>query len=358
MEHTTHFFLGANSGSGFCSLFPQFCRPADHRDLLVLKGGPGCGKSTVMARLGRAMEELGEEVEYLHCSGDPDSLDGIRIPRLGVAAVDGTAPHVVEPRYPAAVDRYVDLGAFYDLEAAKARREEIIHWRDACSAAYRRAYRALSAAREMADEAEALTAEGLDGEKLRRRTEGIIRRELRRHGGGGESRRFLGSLTCRGPVWRFDTVQALCPRIYALVDSAGLAAPMLKQLRRAAAERELRRIVCPDPEHPDRIHHLLLPELGLAFVTSREGMAYDSPAYRRVRVDDMVPAQFYRAHRTRLRFCRRMAGELRREGVAALGEAKAAHDALEAVYRPYVDFAGVDALTAREIERLFAVNEA
>ena len=113
MEHTTHFFLGANSGSGFCSLFPQFCRPADHRDLLVLKGGPGCGKSTVMARLGRAMEELGEEVEYLHCSGDPDSLDGIRIPRLGVAAVDGTAPHVVEPRYPAAVDRYVDLGAFY-----------------------------------------------------------------------------------------------------------------------------------------------------------------------------------------------------------------------------------------------------
>lgn len=39
----THFFLGANSGQGFQSLFPHFCRAADHRDLLVLKGGRAAG---------------------------------------------------------------------------------------------------------------------------------------------------------------------------------------------------------------------------------------------------------------------------------------------------------------------------
>ena len=93
MTSTTHFFLGANSGQGFQNLFPRFCRPEDFHDLIVLKGGPGVGKSTLMRTIGKAMEERGEEVEYLYCSGDPQSLDGVHIPRIRTAIVDGTAPH-------------------------------------------------------------------------------------------------------------------------------------------------------------------------------------------------------------------------------------------------------------------------
>ena len=51
----------------------------------------------MMKRIGQAMEERGETVEYLHCSGDPDSLDGIHIPRIHVSIVDGTAPHAAAP---------------------------------------------------------------------------------------------------------------------------------------------------------------------------------------------------------------------------------------------------------------------
>lgn len=90
---TTHFFLGANSGQGFQNLFPRFCDPEAHHDLIVLKGGPGAGKSTMMRRIGKAMEDRGEDIEYLYCSGDPDSLDGVHIPRIRTAIVDGTAPH-------------------------------------------------------------------------------------------------------------------------------------------------------------------------------------------------------------------------------------------------------------------------
>lgn len=90
---TTHFFLGANSGQGFQNLFPRFCKPEDHHDLIVLKGGPGVGKSTMMRRIGKAMEDRGEDVEYLYCSGDPGSLDGVHIPRIRTAIVDGTSPH-------------------------------------------------------------------------------------------------------------------------------------------------------------------------------------------------------------------------------------------------------------------------
>jgi len=348
MTSTTHFFLGANSGQGFQTLFPRFCRPEDFHDLLVLKGGPGVGKSTLMRTIGKAMEERGEEVEYLYCSGDPQSLDGVHIPRIRTAVVDGTAPHVIEPQYPAAAGRYVNLGQFYDIAALKKSRSDIIRCTNAVSAAYQRAYRALGAARQMSDSAAALMREGLDAGKLLRRTDGIIARELRGKGGGGEdSLRFLGSLTCQGPVWRFDSVQTLCPRVYQLQDSYGLAALMLQRLHAAAAARGFRSVICPDPEH-----HLLLPELDLAFVTSREGMAYSGSAYRRVRLDTMIDPACAKRFKARIRFSARVAAVLREEGLDALREAKAAHDQLEAVYHPHVDFDGVQQLAREELKRI------
>jgi hypothetical protein len=260
---------------------------------------------------------------------------------------------VIEPKYPAAADRYVNLGQFYDIAAAKESRAEIIRHSQDVSAAYQRAYQALGAARQMADSSAALVLEGLDAGKLLRRTDGIIGRELRGRGSGGRTDyRFLGSVTCMGPIWRFDTVETLCPKVYQLYDTYGLAAPMLERLRAAAAARGFRVTVCPDPDHIDRVQHLLVPELGLAFVTSREGMAYTGSAYRRVRLDAMVDSAHYKRYKARLKFSARVEHALRQEGLEALRDAKAAHDRLEAVYQPHVDFAGVDQCVQMELKRI------
>lgn len=45
----THFFLGANSAEGFYGLYDQLL-DARLYDLIILKGTPGCGKSTFMRR--------------------------------------------------------------------------------------------------------------------------------------------------------------------------------------------------------------------------------------------------------------------------------------------------------------------
>ena len=71
----THFFLGANSAEGFCGLYEQLL-DAKLYDLIILKGGPGCGKSTFMRRTAAAMEERGLESVYIHYLGDPDSRRG------------------------------------------------------------------------------------------------------------------------------------------------------------------------------------------------------------------------------------------------------------------------------------------
>ena len=352
MAQITNFFAGANSGSGFQNLFSEIADLEDTYDLMVLKGGPGVGKNTFMREIGRAMEAAGTPVEYLWCSGDPDSLDGVVVPEIRCAVVDGTAPHVIEPKYPAAVDRYVDLGRFYDLTAAKAAAEEVRARTREYQAAYARAYHCLRAARQVELAAAASVERTFDREKLERRTAGIIARELRRRGGerGRTARRFLGSITHRGYVWRFDSVDALCPRVYELDDSWELAGEALAVLHGAASEKGWDTIACCAPEDPSRLEHLLIPGLGLAFVTSRPNMAYGKKPFRRVRVDTMAQPE----GRARLRFQARMAALLRGEGTAALKEAKAGHDALEAVYNPYVDFDGVRTLAALEAGRLLS----
>jgi len=198
----------------------------------------------------------------------------------------------------------------------------------------------------------AAARKGFDRERMERRLRGIIQRELKRRGpeAGKTTLRFLGGLTHKGYVWRYDSVEELCPRVYEFADSWELAGDALEQLRSAAAEKGWDTIACPAPEEPERLEHLLIPGLGLAFVTSRPGMEYGGKPFRRIRLDAMTEPE----GKARMRFRSRMVRLLRQDAVLALKEAKQAHDQLEGVYHPYVDFDGVHALAALEAGRLLS----
>ena len=42
------FFFGANKTEKYCSLYPEMYNPYEKGNHLILKGGPGTGKSTIM----------------------------------------------------------------------------------------------------------------------------------------------------------------------------------------------------------------------------------------------------------------------------------------------------------------------
>ena len=142
-KNNISFFLGANSAGGFVSLYDTWIDQKNTQAFYVIKGGAGCGKSTLMKTVAHHLLNMGYEVEYIFCSGDPDSLDGIRIPRKNVAMVDGTAPHRMDPAYPGATGHYVDLGAGYDREALFLKREEVIKATEAYQSCYPLVYACL-----------------------------------------------------------------------------------------------------------------------------------------------------------------------------------------------------------------------
>ena len=337
------YFLGSNSPAGFYSLYNELSDPDRIMHLYILKGGPGCGKSSLMRRVAKHAESLGLDSQIILCSGDPDSVDGLYLPQKRMAVVDGTSPHVVEAGCPGAAETYVDLSRFYDRAALQSVRNDLLTVTAEYKGHYRKAYRSLAAAgalnRSLMEES--------DGAELRQRLEkraaGIITRELK--GGSGGSgrcdRRFLSALTHQGPVHLWDTVTAQAGRVYELADTFGGAHHLLTPLLTAARSAGHDCVVCPDPMAPDRLAHLIIPGLSLAFVTSSSDAPWPHRAYRRLRLDAMLPVKEQQERRPQLRFTRKVADALMTDAVAGLAAAKEAHDRLEQIYNPHVDFDGV-----------------
>ena len=351
------YFLGGNTPSGFYSLYHQLSDPRRFRAVYIIKSGPGSGKSTLMRRVGRHAQAAGLETEEVLCSGDPDSLDAVIIPALGAAVVDGTAPHVVEPKCPGAVERYIDLSGFYDRAGLQPVKEDILAATAEYQGHYKRVYRCLGAAGELRRDINELLAAPAVQQKLAKRAAGIIGRELKKPGGtGGADQRFLSAVTHKGALTLWGTVEAQAGRVYELADSSGLAHHLLNPILTAGLAAGHRAVACPDPMAPDRLAHLIFPDLSLAFVTSTPEAPWPHRAYRRLRLDAMVDADACRAAKPRLRFTRRVAAALTEEAVAGLAQAKAAHDKLERLYNPYVDFDGVMETADRTADELLSLD--
>ena len=337
------FFLGANSPLGFYSLYDQLIDPKQAEAIYILKGGPGCGKSTLMRRIGARAEELGEQVEYIHCSADPNSLDGIVLHSAKTAIVDGTAPHIIEPHCPGAVDNYVNLGDCYDKVALRNIRQEITACMEGYSDCYKRAYHCLDAAASIAEDMRSSLMNQVLEEKVAKRSHGILRREV--HGtGSGTGRitqRFLGAVTHQGQLTYHSTAYILCKRVYLLEDSYGFSHLMLTHLLSALTCSGYDVTACPSPVTPDRLEHLIVPELSLAFLSTPPGQQCHKRPYRKIRMDAMVDSELIRRNKARLRFSRKISAALIDEAVESLAQAKSKHDTLEALYNPHVDFTQV-----------------
>ena len=258
---------------------------------------------------------------------------------------------MVEPKYPGAVERYVNMGDCYDKAALWPLKAEIIDCMAGYKSCYQRAYRCLGAAAEiMEDQRAALLTDALS-HKLAKRARGILSREVPRRKGelpGRVKQRFLGAVTHRGPLCLYDTALAQCGRVYALTDSCGLAHELLIHLLAGITASGYDVVACPDPMAPERLAHLLIPQLELAFLTVSGAPPLGTAPYRRVRLDAAADTEILRRSRPRLRFARKVSAALAEEAVASLAQAKAMHDGLEAIYNPHVDFDLVDKM-ARDV---------
>ncbi len=349
------FFLGANAPSGFVSRFDELYDPENGWRCYIIKGGPGTGKSGLMKRLIEYTPELMHE--YIYCSSDPDSLDGVIFPEKKVCIADGTAPHVMEPKYPGAVETIINLGDYWDQEGIAAHTQDIIKYTKAISVLHQRSARLRDAAGTHIADNSRHCYDCVNVEKLQHYTRNIAAREFARASGHGTDRiRYLTGITPKKIVGFWENIENRYEKIYVIEDEFGVVSKrFMAEIRAACHARRLDIITCLCPMSvEDKVDHLLIPDLSLCFVTRNSWHNVPFKGTKTIHARRFTDEEVLRQNRQRFGFNRKASRELMKEAISLLEEAKAAHDILEGFYTPYMDFAAVGRLVESLSQEILA----
>lgn len=350
------YYFGANAPHGFVNYFDQLYDPLDGHRAYILKGGPGTGKSSLMKKAADVMLAAGQRVELVHCSSDPDSLDAVLFPDIKTCIADGTAPHVMEPKYPGVCERLIHLGDCWDADQLEEDGEEIIAICRQNAALHARASRYITAAGSLLDDSFGIDCECCDLDAAEAFAKKLAASHFPKPNGrrGKESIRFLSAITPQGIVFQQQTLACQCQTIIAIEDEYGAAASIiLSTLRSMALECGLSIITCPCAMAPKRkTDHIIIPSLSLAFCTANRYLPVTCDTQRRIHARRFRNLEVQKQRRPRLSFNRRAVYELLGGAVELLDQAKQLHDHIERYYMDAMDFEEIDRMTGKLIDEL------
>lgn len=349
-------FLGANTPRGFVSLFDELYNPYHDCSAFIIKGGPGTGKSTFMKKLAVAAEKNDLDTEWIYCSSDPASLDGLIIPEKNICVADGTSPHIIEPKFPGAVENIINTGDFWDREKLHSKQDEIRALTLENSMCHRRASRYISAAGSVNEESLRLTESYADKDKINGFALRFASRELpdKKTGRPGRRiRRFISAITPEGLVFLDSTVKTLASRIIGIDDEFSLiSCALVDRIGEIAVRNGYDVIFCHCPMKPSmQCEHIIIPEMKLALVTVKSSHNSELECDRLIHVRRFFKADIERFGCT-LRLNRKLIRELIAQAVFSLQGAKQVHDRLEKIYVEAMDFPSLEIYCENIIKKL------
>ncbi|MBR4862626.1 MAG: hypothetical protein IKU09_10555 [Firmicutes bacterium] len=368
MSIERHYFPGNNTPKGFYSYYSHILGQREANRIICIKGGPGTGKSTFLRRIGEDFAGKGEDVDFLHCSADENSLDGIVLHGKKAALIDATSPHMTDPISPGAVDKIINLGEYWDEKAIAVNKTRIIDYSEETARWYRICYNYLSAAKSISRSMEELYNESAECSELYRAIASIVETEFRDYDislrPGKKKRFFASAITASGTVHYLDSLLTGIPgrdseeerkwkRIYIISAPAGYStASFMEILSEGAIYRGLDIEAYYCAMSPDeKIEHLLIPAAGTAFITVNK--YHDLEPWEICRegqelvlmdAEDYMDSVKLEENRSLISAMQEEYDSLLGRAVRCLEKAKSIHAAVEAMYIPNMDFAEVEKL--------------
>ena len=271
MSTVLEYFPGANTPGGFFSYYHNILTPAENNRMYIVKGGPGTGKSTFMKKLGTRAKEKGYDVELLHCSSDPDSLDGVTVRELGISVIDGTSPHVCDPIVPGAFDEILNFGDFFDTNKLAKDKDSIIKLQNSISTCFKDAYTYLSAANSICVKCCRHINADINIHAINAALSSIINEiDLSAAFGSGNAKDFfLSGITPLGLINYIQTFADVADKIYVIkndihADVSLLFNTVANIMRKQSIDGYI--FYCP-MSPSDKIEHIYIPALK-TFITS------------------------------------------------------------------------------------------
>ena len=343
------YFAASNSYRGFCSYYDNAFDIDKLRRIYAIKGGSGTGKAFFMKSVAEQAEERGLSVRYVYCSSDPDSLDGIIIKEMKTAILDGTAPHVYEPKIVGAVDSIVDLGAFLNTEMLVKSRKIIEKIGDAKHRGFENAYRYLAAYKKISDNIRFLTLPCVKLEKVRKFVDRVVKNLPT--GEGSEENLLVRSIGMKG-IASFDTYYQGASLYYGVCDYFDVAHVLTDEIYRAFKEAKIDMMISNNPIIPERIDAICSVKNGLTFEicnTERDGG-------RSISMKRFVDASAIPSIRKQYRALVGVRDDILNLALSELERIRKYHFILEEIYGSAMDFEKKEEFTTRFCKKIFQNN--
>ncbi len=348
-----NFFPGGNTSYGFYSFYQYIIDENIAKRKICIKGGPGTGKSSLMKNIGNFFANKGYNIEYHHCSSDNNSLDGIVIKGLEVALIDGTSPHIVDPSNPGAVDEILNLGQHWSEEGFKQYKKSIIETNKEIKNTFERAYSFLKASKLIHDSWSNLNRNAISCSKLL-----LLEEDLKSKIFSNSLCKILGSdrhifataFTPNGIITFIENLTENCNKIYVLNGGPGTGkTQVLKFLYKEALRKGFFIEVYHDPLIPDRIEHIIIPELKTAIITSNE-INNQKFTGTQIFMENLI--DYGKINKDALVKSKETFYNLLNEGLSVISSAKNLHDQLEKYYVSNMNFNEIDETYKLLVDRL------
>lgn len=344
-------FPGANTANGSFNFFDNIITKNINR-IFCLKGGPGVGKSSLMKKIANEFLEKGYDIELHYCPSDPSSLDAVLIKELGVVLLDGTAPHVVDPKDPGAIDEIVNLGDYWNLENLEKNKVEIVECGKDISSSFRRAYKYLKSAEPIYYDIEEKYKDCMDFGQVNLLTEHFIYDLFKNASSTGiyqkERHLFGTAITPVGHVDYADSILSGVSKIYHLSGNIGTGkTTFLKRVCDKAIKKGMEVEVYHYPLIKDKLETIIIKDLDIGITTSKlfEGR-------NTIDLDKYLDQYKLAKYEEEINFDKKVFNELINYGISNLKKAKAKHDVIEAHYVPNMRFDEIETLRKEIVNRI------
>lgn len=265
------YFPGGNTPDGFVSYYGDILSQEEASRIFCIKGGPGTGKSTFMKQIGHHYLNNGMDVDFLKCSSDPASLDGIVIKEKRAAIIDGTKPHVIDPINPGAVDEIINLGAFLDENKLRKNKNIIINLNQEISETFEHAYIYLKCAEVLYNHVSNIYKKYISEERIFNYLLSLSLPQSKDR--IGKRKRYFGSsLTSAGSVNELSILSKDISNIYLLELPFGFkATTSIKVLSQRIINQgyDIEELYCPMFPR-ETAEHIISQEADIAVFTSNE----------------------------------------------------------------------------------------
>lgn len=341
--HIKKMFPGAVTYQGFFSYYDHMIEP-DAQHIYVIKGGPGVGKSTFMKKIGQDLHDAGYDLEYHCCSSDNNSIDGLVIPALGVALLDGTAPHIVDPKNPGAVDEIINLGEYWNESMIRQFKKEIMSCNRQISRYFQAVYFALKEAKNAMDEWEFYLEPYQNWSMINQNLKDLEKKLFNNtSGGNGKARHlFAWGHTPQGRTQFIDSLTYGMKTLYLIQGQPGTGkSTFLAKLAEHAKMTGIDAEIYHSTLDPEKLDLLILPALETALVCSSEQYPY-TPVFngtiKTLDFDLSLDHEALQPFMEDVNSCRARVNQSLKRAHLNSKRAKKLHDLMETYYIPAMNF--------------------